>query len=101
MEKSMSEKDDDVTDVEFYEVPDKFTEETDQTKTEERLLDLMRPINKQIEECKTRSDILLLASGMMHTARDLFICEIGADAAKTLFSNLKFKDPVEDEPQVH
>lgn len=94
-------KDDDITDVEFYEVPKEFTVETEQTKTEERLLDLMKPINEQITKCETRSDILLLASGMLHTARDLFICEIGADATKAIFSNVKFENPVDNEAQVH
>lgn len=94
-------KDDDVTDVEFYDVPNEFTVETEQTKTEERLLDLMKPINEQIMKCEKRSDILLLASGMVHTARDLFICEIGAEATKTIFSNMKFENPVDNETQVH
>jgi hypothetical protein len=108
MEKSMSDKDDDITDVEFVDVPTEFGHgDTVQQTNEERLLELMRPLNQQVEACQSRADILLLASGMMHLARDLFICEIGVDNAKILWDGVKFIDPVlnslekTDETQVH
>ena len=96
--------DNDIVDVEFKdvpkaEVPYEFTVETDETKRETRLLDLMKPINQQIEQCESREDILLLASAMMHTSRDLFLCEIGKEATQIVFSNLKFENPLNNEPQ--
>lgn len=96
----MSEKE--ITDVEFTDVPavpTEFTVETDQTRTESRLLDLMKPINEQIAQCETRADILLMASAMMVTAKDLFVCELGTEAAKVMFSNVKFENPVQDAAQ--
>jgi hypothetical protein len=100
MEKNMSQNE--ITDVEFVEVPkvpDEFAVETEDTKRETRLLELTKPINEQIAKCESRADILLMASAMMVTAKDLFICELGVDAAKIMFSNLKFENPVDDEPQ--
>jgi hypothetical protein len=100
MEKNMS--DNNIVDVEFRDVPQvpqEFTVETDETRREGRLLDLMKPINQQIEQCESRADILLMATAMMHTARDLFICEIGKEATQILFSNLKFENPLNNESQ--
>ncbi len=103
MEKNMS--NDNVIDVEFRdvlkepEVPQEFTVETDETRRESRLLDLMKPINQQIEQCETRADILMMATAMMHTARDLFLCEIGKEATQIVFSNLKFENPLNNESQ--
>jgi hypothetical protein len=93
----------DITDVEFTEVtkepevPQEFTETTDEMKDEERLLILMKPIREQILKCNTRKDILMLSSAMLHHAKDLFILELGVDAAKILFNNLKFEEPVNEE----
>lgn len=100
MEKSMSE--DNIVDVEYKDIPkipEEFPVETDATRTETRLLDLMRPINQTIESCQNRADILLIASAMMHTSRDLFLCELGEASTKALFSKLKFDMPVNDETQ--
>jgi hypothetical protein len=100
MEKSMSEEN--IVDVEYKDVPkipEEFAVETDETRRETRLLDLMKPINQTIESCQNRADILLIASAMMHTSRDLFMCELGEESTKVLFSNLKFVMPVDNETQ--
>ncbi len=92
----------DITDVEFVEVPkvpEEFAVETEETRRETRLLELMKPINEQIMKCESRADALLLATAMMTTARDLFLCEIGVEATKVIFSNLKFENPLANETQ--
>lgn len=91
-----------IVDVEYRDVPkipEEFAVETDETRRETRLLDLMKPINQTIEMCQNRADILLIASAMMHTSRDLFLCELGEASTKALFSNLKFVMPVDNETQ--
>ena len=91
-----------IVDVEYRDVPkipEEFAVETDETRRETRLLDLMKPINQTIESCQNRADILLIASAMMHTSRDLFMCELGEESTKVLFSNLKFVMPVDNETQ--
>lgn len=97
--------DDNVVDVDFRTVPDAPVDVGEQLPSEplsdeERLLDLIGPIRKQILKCETRKDILLMASAMLQHAKDLMILELGIDATKIVFDNLKFEDPVNDKEDI-
>ncbi len=85
-----------VIDVDFREVKrDEEIENTpeEEISDEERYYDLVKPIRQQILKCESRKDMLMLSSAMLHHAKDLFILELGVDATKIIFDNLKFEEP--------
>jgi len=56
--------------------------------TQKRLEELMRPIDQQILMCDNREDVLLLACGMMTTAKAIFDNELGEAGRKTMFEGM-------------
>jgi hypothetical protein len=64
---------------------------------EELFFELSKPIRERILACKTPSELIWLSTVMLHHAKDILICELGAETTKILFANLKFEDPVTDE----
>jgi hypothetical protein len=57
----------------------------DQNKVAERMAELMEPIERQIMMCDDRHDLLMMASAMMVTVKDIFDNEIGEDGRKQMF----------------
>lgn len=49
-----------------------------------RMEELMRPIDMQIMMCDNADDVLMLASAMMTTAKDIYVQQIGPKGAKEL-----------------
>jgi hypothetical protein len=50
-----------------------------------RMMELMEPINRQIMMCDDREDLLMLASCMLVSVKDLFDNEIGVEGRKKMF----------------
>ena len=50
-----------------------------------RMAELMEPVDKQIMMCDSREDLLMLASCMMITVKDIFDQQIGEDGRKIMF----------------
>ena len=53
-----------------------------------RMEELMRPIDRQIMMCDNVEDVLMLASNMLITAKNIYIQRIGGQHAKKLLSEL-------------
>lgn len=49
------------------------------------MAELMEPIERQIMMCDDRHDLLMMASAMMVTVKDIFDNEIGEDGRKQMF----------------
>jgi len=54
---------------------------------QQRMQELMEPINQQIMMCDDRNDQLMLACAMMTTVKDLFDLHIGEDGRKQMFKD--------------
>jgi hypothetical protein len=50
--------------------------------------ELMRPIDRQIMMCDNVEDVLMLASNMLITAKNIYIQRIGGQHAKKLLSEM-------------
>jgi hypothetical protein len=53
-----------------------------------RMMELMRPIDRQIMMCDNQNDLLLLASIMTTTALRIYMQNLGGKGAKTLFQQM-------------
>jgi hypothetical protein len=60
----------------------------DKEKIAERMSELMAPIERQIMMCDNREDLLMMASAMLITVKDIFDVEIGEDGRKKMFKDL-------------
>ena len=56
-------------------------------KIAERMKELMQPIERQILMCDDRNDLLMMASAMLITVKDIFDVEIGEDSRKQMFKD--------------
>jgi len=54
---------------------------------EERMSELMEPINQQIMMCDNREDLLMFACAMMTTVKDIFDQELGQEGRKKMFED--------------
>jgi hypothetical protein len=52
---------------------------------QERMRELMRPIDTQIMMCDNRDELLMLASIMMTTSKNIFRDQLGEEGSKELF----------------
>ena len=52
-----------------------------------RMMELMEPIDRQIMMCDNRHDLLMLASAMMVTIKDIFDNEIGEEGRRQMFKD--------------
>jgi hypothetical protein len=50
-----------------------------------RMSELMEPIERQIMMCDDRHDLLMMASAMMVTVKDIFDNELGEEGRKHMF----------------
>lgn len=53
-----------------------------------RMEELMRPIDRQIMMCDNVSDVLMLASNMMVTAKNIYVQNLGGVEAKELLQKI-------------
>ena len=59
----------------------------DKDSVAKRMSELMAPIEQQILMCDDRHDLLMMASAMMITVKDIFDNEIGEDGRKQMFKD--------------
>jgi hypothetical protein len=57
-------------------------------KVEQRMLELMEPVDRQIMMCDDRNDILMMACAMMQRVREIFDNELGEEGRKKMFKEL-------------
>ena len=65
-----------------------MTEEEKRKQTVERMAELMIPIDKAIMMSDNVIDVLMLASNMLVTAKEIYIQNLGGAGAKELFQKL-------------
>ena len=58
------------------------------TEIQKRMAELMSPINQQIMMCDDREDLLMMASCMMVTVKDIFDQELGEEGRRQMFSSM-------------
>ena len=58
------------------------------SKIEERMLELMVPIDQCIQLTDDRNDLLMLACAMMQRTREIFDAELGESGRKRMFKEL-------------
>lgn len=68
-----------------------MTEEEKRNQTAERMAELMIPIDKAIMMSDNVIDVLMLASNMLVTAKEIYIQNLGGAGAKELFQNMTDK----------
>ena len=56
-------------------------------KIKERMAELMAPIEQQIMMCDDRNDLLMMASAMLVSVKDIFDSEIGEEGRKIMFKD--------------
>jgi hypothetical protein len=54
---------------------------------QQRMMELMEPIERQIMMCDNREDILMMACAMMTTVKDIFDNELGPEGRKQMFKD--------------
>jgi hypothetical protein len=52
---------------------------------QQRMAELMEPIDRQILMCDDREELLMLACAMLTSVKDIFDQEIGPDGRKKMF----------------
>jgi hypothetical protein len=57
-------------------------------KVEQRMLELMEPVDRQIMMCDDRKDILMMACAMMQRVSEIFDNELGEEGRKKMFKEL-------------
>lgn len=60
----------------------------DREATLRRMEELMGPIDRQIMMCDNVEDVLMLASNMLVTAKNIYIQSLGGSGAKLLFQKM-------------
>lgn len=57
-----------------------------------RIEELMKPIDQQIMMCDDDQDLLMMASAMIATAKQILIINIGRDGAREIFKGVMLDD---------
>jgi len=57
----------------------------DNDEIQQKLAELMEPINQQIMMCDERTDLLILAFGMMNRSKDIIDQQLGEKKRRSLF----------------
>jgi hypothetical protein len=55
---------------------------------QDRMAELMRPIDQQIMMCDDRKDILMLTCAMLQRVREILDAQIGVEGRKEMFRDL-------------
>jgi hypothetical protein len=55
---------------------------------QDRMAELMRPIDQQIMMCDDRKDILMLTCAMLQRVREILDAQIGVEGRKEMFKDL-------------
>lgn len=65
-----------------------MTPERERRKAIQRMEELMRPIDRQNMMCDNVEDVLMLASNMLITAKNIYVQNLGGAGTKELFQKL-------------
>lgn len=52
---------------------------------QERMSELMAPVEQQIMMCDTREDLLMMACAMMQRTHEIFLNELGEEGSKLMY----------------
>jgi hypothetical protein len=55
---------------------------------EQRMIELMAPVEQQLMMCDGREDQLIMACAMLQRVRELFDLHLGEEGRKTMFKDL-------------
>ena len=55
---------------------------------QDRMNELMQPIDQQIMMCDDRNDVLMLACAMLQRVREIFDSQLGVDGRRKMFKDL-------------
>lgn len=58
------------------------------TEIQKRIAELMEPVDRQIMMCDDREDLLMLASCMMVSVKNIFDQEIGEEGRRQMFKDM-------------
>jgi len=61
---------------------------TDKDNVEQRMYELMEPIDQQIQMTDTREELLMIACAMMQRTREIFDAELGEAGRRKMFKDL-------------
>ena len=60
---------------------------TNNKKTQQRMIELMSPVEQQIMMCDDRNDLLMMACAMMQRTHEIFLLELGENGAKLMYED--------------
>ena len=55
---------------------------------QDRIAELMQPIDQQIMMCDDRDDVLMLACAMLQRVREIFDSQLSVEGRKKMFRNM-------------
>ena len=55
---------------------------------QDRIAELMQPIDQQIMMCDDREDVLMLACAMLQRVREIFDSQLSVEGRKKMFRNM-------------
>ena len=55
---------------------------------QDRMAELMQPIDQQIMMCDDRDDVLMLACAMLQRVREIFDSQLSVEGRKKMFRNM-------------
>ena len=55
---------------------------------QDRMAELMQPIDQQIMMCDDRNDVLMLACAMLQRVREIFDSQLGVEGRKKMFKDM-------------
>jgi len=55
---------------------------------QDRMAELMQPIDQQIMMCDDREDVLMLACAMLQRVREIFDSQLGIEGRKKMFRSM-------------
>jgi hypothetical protein len=58
------------------------------SRIEQRMAELMEPVDQQLLMCDDRNDQLMMACAMLQRVREVFDLHIGEEGRKTMFKDL-------------
>ena len=58
------------------------------SKIQDRMAELMQPIDQQIMMCDDREDVLMLACAMLQRVREIFDSQLGVEGRKKMFKDM-------------
>jgi hypothetical protein len=58
------------------------------TNIEERMSELMQPVDQQLFLCENRNDELMFACAMLQRVREIFDAQLGVEGRKKMFGDL-------------